>query len=151
MDTYNFQCLVIQSTSDTGVLSLPPEILFFYLGSWNWNSGQSICWFSFRLDHLYMRGKHTTCWTLVLDWVGGGIQTDTICNRRYLKTMSKQDSFIFYPKINKHAVVWHLKLDTWNRFKMYWWWQQKFPFKPCFMEQNLFYMYIYLLIWYELI
>lgn len=33
MDTYNFQCLVIQSTSDTGMLLLLPEILFFCLGS----------------------------------------------------------------------------------------------------------------------
>lgn len=33
MDTYNCQCLIIQSTSDTGMLSPLFEILFFYLGS----------------------------------------------------------------------------------------------------------------------
>ena len=33
MDTCNLQCLVIQSTGDTGMLSLLPEVLFFHLGS----------------------------------------------------------------------------------------------------------------------
>lgn len=115
------------------------------------NNGQNICWFSFRLNHLYMRGKHVICWTFYLDWVVGGIQSNIICNRQYLvKKISNQESFIFYPKINKHGVVWYLKTKCMKQIK-------DTPVMTAGFHSNhvfwsrIYFIYIYLLIWYDLI
>lgn len=113
METYNSQCLVIQSTSDAGMLSLLPEMLFFYLGS---SATMIKIFVGFHLGYLICTWGKDILYVghFVLDWVVGGIQSYIICSRQYLKTVSKQDSYMFYPKIRKHAVVWHLKLNMWK-------------------------------------
>lgn len=138
MDTYNFQCLVIQSTSDTRMLLLLLERVFF-LPRKRWNSSQNICWFSFRLNPLYISILHVvqSFWTECC-----GIQSYIHCNRQYLvKKIYRQKSFTLQTN-KKHSTVWHLKSVIQIKLS---WRQQKFAFETCFIEWNL----LSLFVWYN--